>query len=99
VFFRPEPIPTTGTLPPDPAPADGLPAVEDRAQMLTGLTQHLAWMREQHARLFDAADGLRADLLTRGWSPHASEGLAYTWAQRCLATLTPVAPVADGGQR
>lgn len=45
------------------------------------------------APLFDAADGVKAELERRGWSPGASEGLASEYLALCLrrlfADLTP----------
>ncbi|MFF1284349.1 hypothetical protein ACFVY4_26855 [Streptomyces sp. NPDC058299] len=93
---QPDPTPPLGSLPADPAPADGLPSPEERAQMLASLAQSFAWMREGHAALLDAADGMRTDLLARGWSPAAAEALVYTWTQRCLINLTPTS---DGDQQ
>lgn len=33
---------------------------------------------------FDAADGIRADLIARGWSAQAAEVIAVPWLQRVL---------------
>lgn len=36
------------------------------------------------APIFDAADGMRADLERRGWSPTAAEVVALEWLQGCI---------------
>lgn len=36
------------------------------------------------APMLDAADGMRADLERRGWSPTMAEQLAGTWLQQAL---------------
>jgi hypothetical protein len=87
---QPEPTPSASPLPPDPAPTGQLPTPDERTALLTGLAESFAWMREGHAALFDTADGMRNDLLARGWSPAAAEALVFTWTQRCLINLTPV---------
>jgi len=37
--------------------------------------------------LFDAADGMRADLVTRGWSESVSEHLAAMWLGAMLTKV------------
>lgn len=75
-------------MPPDPAPATDLPPDEERAQLLVNLAGNFAWMREMQAPLFDAADGMRAELLARGWSPPAAETLVQGWTYTCLNFIT-----------
>lgn len=48
-------------------------------QLRHDLANNLLVMQEQMAPLFDAADGMRADLHKRGWSPTAAEQAALTW--------------------
>lgn len=36
------------------------------------------------APIFDAADGIKADLERRGWSPTAAEGVALEWLMGCM---------------
>jgi hypothetical protein len=48
----------------------------------------LLTMAQQLAPLFDAADGIRADMAARGWSPTAAEQAALTWLQGMLAKAT-----------
>jgi hypothetical protein len=43
------------------------------------MTHGLLAMREQLAPVFDTADGMRADMEQRGWSPTAAEQVALTW--------------------
>jgi hypothetical protein len=40
------------------------------------------------APLFDAADGMRADLLARGWTPQIAEHLAGQWLAAMLAKVS-----------
>lgn len=37
--------------------------------------------------LLDAADGMRADLERRGWSPTAAEQIAQSWLMGALASM------------
>lgn len=59
---------------------------EARRQLANGLME----LREGLAPAFDAADGIRADLAARGWSPPIAEMLAGTWLYRTLTNLTPM---------
>lgn len=76
-------------MPPDPAPAQAEQAAI-RETVLASITDSCMAMREQHGILFDSADGMRADLLARGWPQHMAEALVFTWTQRNLITMTPV---------
>lgn len=77
------------SMPPDPTPAqDGEAAL--REQMLALITNSCIMMREQHAILFDTADGMRADLLNRGWPRQMADAMVFTWTQRNIMVLTPV---------
>jgi hypothetical protein len=40
------------------------------------------------APLFDAADGMRADLLARGWTPQIAEYLAGQWLAAMLTRVS-----------
>ncbi|MBD0743532.1 hypothetical protein [Streptomyces sp. CBMA152] len=54
----------------------------DRAEldrMRHELSSHLLMIQEQMTPIYDAADGIRADLNARGWSPTAAEQAALTW--------------------
>lgn len=44
-------------------------------------------LAEQTAPLYDAADGVKADLQRRGWSPTAAEQVAMTWLQEALRMM------------
>jgi hypothetical protein len=88
VFFRPPTGQPPNTPEPEPDAPDLDPMAQDRATLANGFLM----MREQLlAPAFDAADGMRADLLARGYSPGAAEVLTVTWLQRTIANLTPLA--------
>ncbi|GAA2732422.1 hypothetical protein [Streptomyces nogalater] len=73
--------------PADDPPAPDLDEVaEVRAQMINGFLA----LHEDIAPAFDAADGMRVDLVARGWSPPMAEMLVATWLQRTLINLTPL---------
>nr|WP_237694806.1 hypothetical protein [Streptomyces sp. SID5468] len=61
---------------PDPPDPDELREQFARALMV---------MRDQMTPLFEAADGLRADLEKRGWSPTAAEAAVLPWLQTMMA--------------
>lgn len=75
--------------PPKETPA--IPTTEQQKEIQTDLANGMLAMREMLRPLFDAADGMRADLEARGWSPTAAEKLTMTWLQRNLINCTPVA--------
>lgn len=52
---------------------------DDLAQQRTELTTTLLDAQEQMAPIYDAADGMRAELQSRGWSPASAEQAALTW--------------------
>ena len=54
-----------------------------RHEMATSLLT----MQLQLAPIFDAADGIRADMAKRGWSPTAAEAAALTWLQGMLGLV------------
>jgi hypothetical protein len=81
-MFRRTPEPPEPTTP----DLDEVEAIDANALLANGLLL----MREGMAPAFDAADGMRADLLARGWSSQAAEVLTMTWLQRIVANLTPV---------
>lgn len=37
--------------------------------------------------IFDTADGMKADLEKRGWSPTAAEAIALEWAQASMRRI------------
>ncbi|MEV6547953.1 hypothetical protein AB0M57_04495 [Streptomyces sp. NPDC051597] len=55
------------------------PTPEELAKVRHELSTGLLVMQEQMAPVYDAADGIRADLEKRGWSPTAAEQAALTW--------------------
>ncbi len=50
------------------------------------MTQALLDAMEMMAPIIDAADGLRADMEKRGWSPTAAEAVALTWLNGAIAS-------------
>lgn len=85
MFSRPPQGPDA--MPPDPTGDTDMTA---QAATVAGITSLCVSMREQHGPLFDAADGMRADLLGRGWSQQMADALVFTWTQRNLICLTPI---------
>jgi hypothetical protein len=61
------------------------PSKEELERMRHELSNVLLIMAEQTAPIFDAADGMRADLEKRGWSPTAAEQVALTWLVSSMA--------------
>ena len=55
------------------------------------LSNGLLLMAEQMAPIFDAADGMRADLEKRGWSPTAAEQVALAWLMARPSITAPIA--------
>lgn len=51
----------------------------DAATARTALAVAMLDVHEQFAPIIDCADGMRADLERRGWSPTAAEHVALTW--------------------
>jgi hypothetical protein len=45
----------------------------------------LIGMLADYQPIFDAADGMRAQLEQRGWSPTAAEAVSLTWLQGAMA--------------
>ncbi|MGJ5895131.1 hypothetical protein ACSCBZ_24725 [Streptomyces niveiscabiei] len=66
------------------------PSPEEMTRMRHDLANSLLALNEQMAPLFDSADGMRADLEKRGWSPTAAEQVALVW-------LTSAVGMAMGG--
>lgn len=61
------------------------PTAEELAQQRHEMGNMLLAVAEQTAPLFDAADGMRADLAKRGWSPDRRRADSPHVADRCLA--------------
>ncbi|MER5689675.1 hypothetical protein [Streptomyces sp. NPDC002205] len=80
MFFR------TPAEPPEPTAPD-LDEMEESDAMFAN---DLLLMREGLAPAFDAADGMRADLIARGWSDQAAEAITITWLQRIVTNLAPL---------
>ncbi|MFE7399585.1 hypothetical protein [Streptomyces sp. NPDC057557] len=55
------------------------------AEMREAVALSLMENAELLAPLFDAADGMKADLLARGWSPAIVDYLAGAWLSAMLA--------------
>ena len=56
-----------------------LPSRAALAQQRHEMATSLLAMREQMGPIYDTADGMRADLEARGWSPAAGEQAALVW--------------------
>jgi hypothetical protein len=56
----------------------------DAAKARHDMANSLLEMREQFAPIFDTAEGMRADMEKRGWSPTAAEAASLTWLQGAL---------------
>ncbi|MFE5037121.1 hypothetical protein [Streptomyces sp. NPDC056683] len=86
MFFR------TPDDPPEPAglPEPPAPDLDEQAAARATIFNGFLAMQEALAPAFDAADGMRADLIARGWSPTMTEMLVATWLQRTLMNLTPL---------
>jgi hypothetical protein len=52
-------------------------------ELAQGLMEGIAVM----APIFDAADGMRADLEKRGWSPTAAEAIAMEWTMAAMRRI------------
>lgn len=61
------------------------PTREEMTQARHELTTLLLTMSEQMAPIFDAADGMKADLEKRGWSPTAAEQVALSWLMGAMS--------------
>ncbi|QDN64417.1 hypothetical protein [Streptomyces sp. S1D4-14] len=63
------------------------PSKAELERMRHELSNALLIMAEQTAPVFDAADGIRADLEKRGWSPTAAEQVALTWLLGAMGSI------------
>ncbi|WP_424891822.1 hypothetical protein [Streptomyces sp. XH2] len=63
------------------------PNLDELARMRADLSTALMTMAEQLAPLFDAADGMRAELATRGYSPESAEQVATVWLCTAMTTM------------
>jgi hypothetical protein len=66
------------------------PDLDEAAEVRTQMLNAFLAIQEGMAPAFDAADGMRADLVARGWTPTMAEMLVATWLQRTLINLTPL---------
>jgi hypothetical protein len=64
-----------------------LPNADELAEMQNALATSLIVMREQMAPAFDAADGIRADMAVRGYSPSATEEIAVQWLSNVMSII------------
>lgn len=62
------------------------PTPEEMARMRHEMTNGLLAMNESLAPVFDTADGMRAELEKRGWSPTAAEQVALVWLMSAMKT-------------
>lgn len=63
------------------------PTAAELERMRNELSNALLLMSEQMAPIFDAAEGIKADMEKRGWSPTAAEQVALTWLTSAIQTL------------
>lgn len=63
---------------------NGTPGPEELARLRQEMASNLLLMSEQMAPMFDAADGIRADMLKRGWSPASAERVSLAWLMNAL---------------
>ena len=56
--------------------------MSDQPDLVTALLA----VNETLGPIFDAADGMKANLERRGWSPTAAEHAALTWLTGAIAT-------------
>jgi hypothetical protein len=61
-----------------------LPDAAELARIRTELSNSLLVMQEQIAPIFDAADGMRADLASRGYSTDAVESVVCHWLETVI---------------
>jgi hypothetical protein len=76
--------------PSQPSPEPAKPDLDEAEEARSSFASVLLMMREGLTPAFDAADGMRADLIARGWSAQCAEILAMTWLQRVLTHVTPL---------
>lgn len=50
------------------------------------LAAEMLQAQETLAPIYDAADGVKADMISRGWSPQNAEAAALSWLQGVLPT-------------
>lgn len=60
--------------------------------MIAGLPALLLETVEELAPAFDAADGIKADLERRGWSPSSAEAVAEAWLIGVVGLWFPAHP-------
>ncbi len=62
----------------------------ESARARAELSSQLLGLNEQMAPIFDTADGIRADLERRGYSPTASEAVAGEWLMGAMRQVWQV---------
>lgn len=66
-------------------------------EIRAGIATSMMDMATMLEPVYDAADGMKATLEARGWSPTAAEHAALAWLSTALATMG--AAVMGGGSR
>ncbi|MGW4731772.1 hypothetical protein ACWEQC_21860 [Streptomyces shenzhenensis] len=56
-----------------------IPSPEELDRSRHELANGLLVLRDQMTPIFDQADGMKADMQRRGWSPTAAEQVALVW--------------------
>ena len=59
-------------------------------QQRTDLSNAMLGMLESFAPVIDTADGMKADLERRGWSPTAAEQVSLAWLMGAMAQIWQV---------
>jgi hypothetical protein len=61
--------------------------VDDFEAMRKELALNLIQMKENLEPLYEAAEGTRADLIKRGWSPPVAERIAAEWLIKFIQAM------------
>lgn len=61
-----------------------LPSDEEIEKERAELATSLLVMQARFQPIFDAADGMKADMERRGWSPTAAESVALQWLMHAM---------------
>lgn len=81
-------VPADSALPPEtvePAVDETDVKTDAPAEAKDEIATSLMEMLGNYVPIFDTADGMRADLERRGWSPTAAEQVALTWLTGAIA--------------
>ena len=65
---------------------------EESAKIRADLSNAMLELTENFTPIIDAADGIKADMERRGWSPTAAETVALEWLRGALSMVWKSAP-------